>query len=167
MAESLTILSDIKFYYEARSMETMGPADIKVTGNALHTDPGLETSVLISLFSNGRASDADILPQGFDTRGGWWGTALDPKVTLSRRWLLGRSKIDQTTLKLCEQYDKDALQWMVDDNIAASIDSIAVRGGINQINSIVTINRKEADTMRFKYFRNWEHQGGLVIGGLS
>ena len=167
MAESLTILSDIKFYYEANSMETLGPADIKVTGNALHTDPGLETSVLISLFSHGRANDADILPHGFETRGGWWGTSLDPKVTLSKRWLLGRSVIDQTTFKLCEQYDKDSLQWMIDDGIAASIDSLAVRGGLYQINSIVTINRAQGDIMRFKYFRNWEHQSGLVIGGLS
>ena len=167
MAEIINIayLGDPKFYYEARSIETLGPADIKITGAALHCDSGLETSVLISLFSDARADDFDILPQGFESRGGWWGTALEPRITFSKRWLLNRSKIDALVLKRCEQYDKDALQWAVDDGIFAAVNSVATRGGLYQVNSLVTMDRVQGDQISFKYFQNWENQM-LSIGGL-
>lgn len=165
MAESLTWIGDPKFYYENKSAESAGPADVKLSGATLYRDPGLENAVLISIGSNARADDHDELPQGETSRGGWWGTALDPAYQLSKRWLLSRSKLDMTTLRLLEQYDKDSLAWMTDPSVrlAESIEATAVRDGLNKVNSLIVIRRADYD-VKFKYYINWESQ---MIGGLQ
>ena len=101
---AFTYEGDIKFFYEANSAATLGPADIKVQGYELLRDPGFETAVLISLFSNARADNDDTLPQTIELRNGYWGSELVEFNFGSKLWLLGRSKIDTTTLRLVEQY---------------------------------------------------------------
>jgi phage gp46-like protein len=163
MAESLTT-GDIKFYVADLAVNTIDFADMKISGYKLLRDPGFETAVIISLFTDHRADDDDKVLNVGDTRRGWWADALlDVKIG-SKLWLLGRAKTDNETLTLVEQYTKDALDWMITDGIADRIDSIATRNGANQIDFFMRIIKTDDRSVFFKFFVNWELQiaGGLV-----
>jgi len=163
MPETLTQTGDIKFYFDGTQADKLEFANIKISGYDLYRDPGFETAVLISLFSNQRATLEDKLPNRTDTRGGYWGDELLELPLGSKLWLLGRSKIDNDTLTTSEQYIKDALKWMVTDGIADSIEATATRANVNQINWLVNIKKKTGDSVFFKFFVNWKFQttGGL------
>ena len=160
---TFTTVGDIKFFYLAKSAQTLGPADVAVEGSDLLRDPGFETAVLISLFSDIRADDSDVLPDTFTFRNGYFGDVLEDFSFGSKLWLLGRSNINNNTLQLAKQYVLDSLDWMKDDGIADSITVVVVRGGKQQINFSVSIKRKDADNVYFKFYANWEYQ---TLGGL-
>ena len=161
---SFKLVGDIKFFYTANSVQTLGPAYIQVDGVDLLRDPGFETAVLISLFTDARASDTDTLPGTNVSRRGYFGSELMGFNIGSKLWLLERSNLDDNTFRLAEQYIKDALDWMRTDGIAASIEAVASKGGPRQLNFAVKIKRKDVDDISFKFFANWEYQ---TAGGLA
>ncbi|MCK5605858.1 phage GP46 family protein [Candidatus Pacearchaeota archaeon] len=99
-----------------------------VNGDFLQDD-GLSSAVLDSLLTDRRAEDDDILPDPSDPnkRGFWYDTvAIEPDDRQgSRRWLLDRSKQTDPVLRDEEAYAIEALQWMVEDNVATSIEAAA------------------------------------------
>jgi phage gp46-like protein len=157
--KEFTSAGDIKFYYDGNK-----PSDIRLADNSLDIlrDAGLETSVLISLFSHARAGSDDKLPDKNGTRRGWWADALLEKPMGSKLWLLERAKITDNTRALTEQYTKDALQWMVDDGVADSIEAESRRNGIYRIDTAVKIIKKDNSNVFFRYFLNWQAQ---IFGG--
>lgn len=98
--------------------------DLVRDGGQFETDDGLETAVLISLFTHRRAEPDDILPGGDQDRQGWWGDAyadvVDDKIG-SRLWLLRRSKASQDVVNAAKRYAEEALAWMLDDGVASAI----------------------------------------------
>lgn len=158
------LVGDIKFFYLAKSADTLGPADIAVEGAVLLRDPTFETSILISLFSDARADNNDTLPGTFIFRRGWFGSIVLGFTFGSKLWLLGRSKLDETTFRLAEQYAKDALAWMIQDGIAESVEAFASKGGNRQLDFTVIVNRKNTSNTFFRFYVNWEYQ---TIGGLA
>ncbi len=98
----------------------------RVDGKNIDIDEGFETAVLLSLFSEARASADDGLP--IESRGGYWGDAY-PSVAGdqfgSRLWLLKRAKATQQNVARAQSYAKESLQWMIDDGIARSVDVVA------------------------------------------
>lgn len=111
---------DIRLDYDA---ETQG-ADLVVEGGLVQMDAGLRTAILISLFSDARADEADALPTDDGDRRGWWADTfadIDGDRIGSRLWLLSRSKQTDETLELARSYARDALGWMIDDGIASSV----------------------------------------------
>jgi len=85
---------------------------------------GIEAAVLVSLFTDRVASDDYTPPPGesFDRRG-WWADTYEPSPIGSRLWQLNRSKkTDNNGLLLkARDYAREALQWLVDDGVVASI----------------------------------------------
>lgn len=81
----------------------------------------LETAVLISLLSWRRVNDEE-LPQGETSRQGWWADNLSLNRLGSKIWLLRRRKMLHQLKKEATQYFQEALQWIVDDGAAASVD---------------------------------------------
>ena len=81
----------------------------------------LETAVLISLFTDRLAETSDLIPDGTTDRRGWWGDAGQDYPIGSRLWLLTRAKQIPQTLLDAQGYCSEALQWMIDDGVAASI----------------------------------------------
>ena len=84
----------------------------------LQGDTGLLSAIIISLFSDCRARDDDILPDEAigrsSDRRGWWGDyAHDEEPFIgSRLWLLWREKdVDMVVLR-AEEYAKEALAWL-------------------------------------------------------
>ena len=89
-----------------------------VTGN------DLATSVLASLFSDRLAGTDDALPDNSGDRRGWWGDTADAPVPLigSRLWLLDRAKQTQAVLQAAQDYERESLQWLIDQGIAAKVE---------------------------------------------
>lgn len=100
-------------------------ADLALEQFALATDDGLETAVILSLFTDARAKDDDVLPLGQTDRRGWWGDSYAPVPGDrfgSRLWLLSASKQLQQSLNLAKQYAEEALGWLVEDGAARKVE---------------------------------------------
>lgn len=121
-------------------------ADISIFNGDLEQDGGMETAVGMSLFSNARASDDDTLPQPGGDRQGWWGDAyadIPGDVTGSKLWLLNRSKQTLDVLVSARQYALDALQWMIDDQVAASVEASPYFPQLGWLGLAVEIDRPQ------------------------
>jgi phage gp46-like protein len=99
-------------------------ADLVLASGQLLTDEGLESAVLISLFTDRRAEADDTLPQpGADPRG-WWGDAIaqdEGDQIGSRLWLLAREKQLSSVVARAKLYAEEALAWLVEDGVAARV----------------------------------------------
>lgn len=135
--------------------------DFAIEDNDLARDDGLETAIHQSLFVNRRAADDDEVPGSPTDRGGSWMDSV-PVVEGdrlgSRLWLLDRSKATQRTLDLAVEYSIEALQWMIEDRVAKSVDVSADvlrdRGGNvfgYVIQPVITKPDGSVSTYRFNY----------------
>lgn len=143
----------------------LGMADMLIAANDLSTDSGFETAVLLSLFTDRHADDGDDLPDGGNDLRGWWADAvpvIDGDLMGSRLWLLDRSKQMPATLQRAEKYALEALQWFLDDGVAASVVVAASWVGAALLLS-VTIQRP-AGNAKFsrQYGLNWAAQAAKV-----
>lgn len=91
-------------------------APVLVTGN------DLQTAVLVSIFTDRVANPDDVIPDGTNDPRGWWGDIGEDKPIGSRLWLLDRSKQTQEVLNNARDYILEALQWLIDDGVIASMD---------------------------------------------
>ncbi|WP_230595820.1 phage GP46 family protein [Xanthomonas albilineans] len=96
----------------------------------------LVRAVLISLFTWRRANADDTLPDPRGFRMGWWGDTY-PVVANdrigSRLWLLARAKLTPNTVQRAQDYAEEALQWLIDDGVAARIAVRAERQGLSTL----------------------------------
>lgn len=98
-------------------------------------DP-LVRAVIISLFTWRRANNDDTLPNAQGFRMGWWGDSYPvvPNDRIgSRLWLLARAKLTDATVQQAKDYAKEALQWLIDDKIAARINVSSQRQGLSTL----------------------------------
>lgn len=156
-------MSDIALIWN----ENIGAADFNVVGNDLEPDDSLETAVMLSLFTDRRAADDDVLPFGESDRRGWWGDnfpSVPGDLIGSRLWLLSRSKQTQDVVDRAKDYAKEALQWLIDDRICEQIDveSAIVGNGILGIG--ITIFRPQVDPVTFRYDYLWKAQQAKRAG---
>jgi phage gp46-like protein len=137
-----------------------GVTDILLGDRDVIQDEGFETAITISLFSDRRALDDDILPDNSGDKRGWFadGSLGDNDFIGSRRWLLRRSKLTEENMRKLEEYDIEALKWMIDDGVASAITIVVVRVDMVSISETITIERPEGSPQTFKYFFNWEAQ---------
>ncbi len=127
-------------------------------GIELADDDGLETAVIMSLFTDRRAADDDALPFIDADRRGWWGDSYPdvPNDRIgSRLWLLARSKQTQAVLNRAREYAQEALAWLVDDGVASSVtvDAEIVRTGVLGLS--IAIQRPRAAVARYRFEKFW------------
>jgi phage gp46-like protein len=149
-----------------RWIEVTGAADLSKVLDAagyvvdLETDHGLVTALLLSLFLDRRAEDDDVPPSGNpDDRRGWWGDQfLEVKGDRygSRLWLLSRAKLTNETALLAEEYSREALAWMIEDKVVASIDFESEQKP-SALWFAVRLNRPGRDAVTFRFARVWDH----------
>jgi phage gp46-like protein len=125
-----------------------GWADILLneSNTDLQTGKDLKTAILVSLFSDSRANPEELLLDE-DPRG-WWSRDLG-----SLLWLLARQKATLQNLEKGIQYIKDALNWLIVQNIAKSIDVTGTIENRSKFNFIISI--KKSNDYRFQYL--WEN----------
>lgn len=134
-------------------------ADYALGAFALEADDGLETAVLLSLFTDARADIDDGLPVGGVDRRGWWADAfptVDRDRIGSKLWLLAREKQTQQTINRAREYAAEALAWLVEDGVAQRVeaDAFVVRNGV--LGLAIAIHRPDASISRYRYDNLWK-----------
>lgn len=127
--------------------------DLALSGRDLALDDGLESAVIVSLFTDRRADGSDELPAGESDPRGWWGdsTLARGRRIGSRLWLLAREKRSPSVLARAEQYALEALQWLIDDGLARGVSvEVSVAQG-DMLALAVTIILPDGSSRQFGY----------------
>lgn len=132
--------------------------DWLVAGPSLVDDTGLETAVVLSLFSDRVAAEGDTTVEP-TARRGWWGDAY-PEVEGdqigSRLWQLAREKQLPSVLARAELYAREALQWLVDDGVASEVAVRAELVSQGVLGLAITITRSAQPVIRFRFESFWK-----------
>lgn len=121
--------------------------DWQITANDLATEGGLATAVAISLGTDRRADDGDALPLNSADPRGWWGDIpadggpADPWGV--KFWLRRRASFSGDIANILIADAQQALQWLIDDGVAASVTVTAQTQSppLGTVVLTVTINR--------------------------
>lgn len=134
-------------------------------GEDLALDDGLNTAILISLFSDRRAEPSDELPDPGGSRRGWWGDAVaDGRDRIgSRLWLLTRRKQTPETRQLFLEFTREALAWLIEDGVASTVEVDAKwrSQGFLQVTAVVV--KPDGQSVRFDYAWNSEAEKLEVV----
>jgi phage gp46-like protein len=140
-------MSDIQTIWNSTTQR----GDWAVSAGSLTSGPDVQTSVLLSLFTDRLVDANDLIPDASQTvlpdRRGWWGDD-DPKYLIgSRLWLLDRAKGPMNVAHLAEDYAREALEWMLDDGVVAKFDIQATWVPKNQLTLTVVAYRTDGSTV--------------------
>jgi phage gp46-like protein len=136
--------------------------DLVMEAGDLALDDGLNTAVLVSLFSDRRAEPHDELPDHGESRRGWWGDGLnnDNDRLGSRLWLLVRRKQTPETRQLFEDFTREALAWLVADSLAAKVDVSAAWAARGVLVVAIVIHRPTGEAEKFEF--TWNAQAARM-----
>lgn len=125
------------------------PLTVIVDGQQISTgtvpDEPLVRAVIVSLFTWRRANPDDDLPS--TDLMGWWGDSyadVQGDRIGSRLWLLSRSVLTADTVRRAEEYAREALQWLLDDQVATALQVSAQRVGLSALSVSVLVTRAES-----------------------
>lgn len=126
----------------------------------IETADSFDTALTYSFFGERRASQDEVVaPQ---LRRGWVGNIyLYPESDFengSKIWLLYQSRLTRDTLNRLQDEATKAPQWMVDDDLAVSIDEVVATVINNQVLVDITI-RRSLDKIVRRTFVVWENTG--------
>lgn len=147
---------------DAAMVMTENGGALVLAGFDLERDDGLETAVIISLFTDRRASPEQIpseLPQG-DLRG-YWGdisNASPSDQTGSLLWLLAREKQLPQIFGRAQQYCREALAWMMEDLVATRVEVTAEFAAQGWMLILVDIFRQTGSPVRYRFNYEWAAQ---------
>ena len=129
--------------------------DLSIEGFDLARETGLKSAVLISVFTDARAS-VDELPDGDTDRRGWWGDLVenDSDETGSLLWVLEREKETPEVAAKAELFVQRCLAWMVEDGVATAVSVIAawVARGHLEISTQIPLPDGSTFEMQFSAF---------------
>lgn len=134
--------------------------DASLAAADLATDRGLRTAVILSLFTDRRAEPDDVPPSGDPRdRRGWWAdqfAAVEGDRIGSRLWLLDRSTRTNEVVLRAKEYAREALAWMLEDRVAASVD-VEVESAGSALLFAVGLQRPGRDPVTFRFAHTWDH----------
>jgi phage gp46-like protein len=147
---------------DAAMVMTENGGELVLSGFDLARDDGLETAVIISLFTDRRAS-AEQLPVELaqDDLRGYWGdisNATPSDQTGSLLWLLAREKQLPQILGRAQQYCREALAWMVEDLVATRVEVTAEFVAQGWMLILVDIFRPTGSPVRYRFNYEWAAQ---------
>lgn len=125
---------------------------------SLGFDQGLETAVLISLFTWRRAGPEDnVHPMH---RRGWWGNTF-PDVAGdewgSKLWLVFREKTNEEGAQKGKKWAEEALAWLLEDGVASAVPvEVSVEGNAPNRRLCVTVAIQRPDEPAPRWRRVWE-----------
>lgn len=122
----------------------------------------LYRAVEISLFSWRRAEPDDEVDD--EQRMGWWGDsfpAVDGDKLGSRLWLLRRKTITPEVLRRAEAYAREALQWMIDDELVRTVEIQLTRPDHTRVDMVVTLTDDGGPLPPFNFENIWQVQHGV------
>lgn len=130
--------------------------DVSLDGPDLKTEKDLEASVLMSIFTDRRANNDDIV-EGTDRRGWWADTFAEVKNDKigSRLWLLQREKLTNLTVTRAHGYVVECLKWLLDDKVAQSVNVQTEIVSLGVLGIGVEIVKPNGTSKKFKYYYAW------------
>lgn len=134
---------------------TLGSGDWVMSGSILQADNDLVTSVLISLFTDRLANSDDVLPTNSTDPRGWVGDLGESVLIGSRLWLLGRSKLTQSTAAAAKDMAAEALQWMLDDSVVVRFDINTEVVMPNQLRMQVIAYKQDGTKVAMDFTNAW------------
>ena len=105
----MNAISDIALKWQTNN------ADIVIENADIALDNSVGSLVILSLFTDRRALESDVIPGGGTDRRGWWGDTWSQNPTGSRLWLLSREKQVSSVLRRAKSYAEEALAWLAED----------------------------------------------------
>jgi phage gp46-like protein len=129
-----------------------GLFDLVIDGADFAGVDGLETAIANSLFSDRRADAARV--QNPKNRRGWVGdifTASDGRKIGSQLWTLDQARLTPQTVNDARVFAIEALQWMIEDRVARSVDVIVDRRGARELAIAVTFTTPAGDVRQYDY----------------
>ena len=141
-------MTDLRLAWNNR----LGAGDICVVGADLQAEEGLDTAILISLFTDARVREAE-LPPGHTWRRGWWGDDVEdePDSTGSKLWLLRRSKATPEVLVRARGYIREALQWLIRDGVAVELDVVTDYSPPGVMRMFISIVEPDRTRLEFQF----------------
>ena len=137
--------------------------DVEIQNGDLVGDGGLETAVVISLFTDKRVTEEQ-LPAFQTDRKGWWGDMIpvtENDQIGSRLWTLSREKILNETLRKHEDFCREALEWMIEDGVASSISIDATYNEKFYLVLEINITRPEQTETLFNVI--WDERAVTIV----
>jgi phage gp46-like protein len=132
-------------------INSSGFADMSIVKGDFAIGRDLETAVLVSLFSNRRATNDELNDYATGrakpelNTGLWIDTYRTDIQYGSGLWLLSRSKRSEETRDRYERYADEALKWLVADGVASSIKSTATFAGTRVLLTVVISRESDID----------------------
>jgi len=133
---------------------TESGSDLRLQGGDLVLDEGLQTTVIVSAFSDAQIAPDEslpghreptpqergsILPPEVPDRRGWW---AEPAFG-SKLWLLDRAKLSDLTVAAAIEYVELALATLIEEGIAKRVEVTAERSG-DRLEIGIAIHRDDA-----------------------
>lgn len=118
----------------------------------------LETAVLISLFTDRVLPSDQVPPDGSNDRRGWWADTYRGQPIGSRLWTLYRAVKSNATATLAEAKDMclEALNWLVTDGVAASVQVRTFWVTATQLGIIINVTEPAGTVSTFQYAYAWQ-----------
>ena len=147
------------------NLNTLG--DWQLAQGDLQSGQDLETACLVSLFTD-RLATPDFLPtDGTTDRRGWWADIYADRPLGSNLWQLERAHKTRATLGLAQRYASEALQWLIDDGVAAAVavDTAWLQpaGGSTFLGIRVVLTSPDGSMTRFTYGWAWDNLAVLRL----
>lgn len=133
--------------------------DIAIDDNGdIETADFFDTAILYSLFGERRATPDEVVDARY--RRGWIGNLsnADGFENGSKLWLLSQARLTANNLNRLRDEAKKALQWLVDDGLAVSVDEAETQVIDGRVFLTVTIRRSRDKVIRRSYDL-WENTG--------
>ena len=164
VAQVVTKLPDVRTVWDPFGLAgdwLFAPPDL-VTGR------DLETAAIISLFTDRLANPDDVLPDPSEgDRRGWWADYGADYPIGSRLWLISREKETEAVRQRAEEYCREALQWMLDDDVADTVDVVAAWNprAPGRLDVDVTVSRARAVLLKRHFSWAWAQLFQINQGG--
>lgn len=120
------------------------------------TDDFFDTSLLMSLLGEKRADSSEVVePQ---LRRGWIGNEDKDFENGSKLWLFEQARVTRSNLNRIEDEARKALQWLVDDGFAVSVDEVTATVKNGRVTLEIVIRRSRSQVDR-RFFDLWQNTG--------
>lgn len=132
--------------------------DLCIDGDDLVSDSGLNTAVLLSIFTDRRAVDGEPVPGAVEDRRGWWADEflVEPGDRMgSRRWLLERAAIRAGLADADRGYLEESIAWMIGDRVARSV-SVETEIVGARLSARVEVVRPDGEELEFRFAHVWD-----------
>lgn len=145
---------------DLRLTKSDGIFDLALSGADFANVDGLETALIVSLFTDARAKPSQV--KSPDRRRGWVGNILNAETGRqlgSRLWVYDQSRLTPDIMNAVAEEAKRCLFWMVQDGVARSVNAGVEKNSDRSINIVIDIVTASGENRRYELL--WRSTGAL------